>query len=86
MSACFFKAQGRACVLERLHSSAHEDAAGFRFIDERWPNNLGNGPDGYPMNNVAWDDAGRKILADRAKDVTRAEEFRRKIRKELEEQ
>jgi hypothetical protein len=76
---CNFKAQNRICNLEDLHDGCHVDSLGFKFIDESWLNHLGNGPDGYPMNNAAFDVAVKKVLDSRAEDIKAAKEFRRKL-------
>ncbi len=80
MGKCGFRAQGKVCDLEDLHDNCHVDASGFRFIDERWPNVLGNGPSGYPMNNPAFDAAVKKVAEDRKADYEKSVEFRRKLR------
>lgn len=76
---CKKKAQGKSCCLESYHDGVHIDAAGFKFIDENWPNHLGNGSNGYPMNNPAFDKAAATVIADRKKDAERAKEFLRKL-------
>ena len=65
--------------MESLHDGCHVDKSGFRFIDESWPNHLGNGPNGYPMNNPAFDAATKKVLESRKEDARHAEVFLRKL-------
>lgn len=76
---CGKKAQGKVCNLEFYHSGCHIDSSGFKFINEHYPNYLGNGPGGYPMNNPAFDKAAAKIIEDRKDDAAKAEEFLRKF-------
>ncbi len=87
MRRCGFYAQGRTCELDEDHACydrIHRDASGFEFIDERFPNRLGNGPSGYPMNNPAFDQAVAKVVESRKEDAKKAEAFLRKLRYELE--
>jgi hypothetical protein len=52
----------RLCVLDYYHSGYCQDETGFKFWIEYlpmgykvyWPDFLGNGPDGYPMNNKSF--------------------------------
>lgn len=83
ISKCGFKAQKKTCVLEKYHGSDHQDDIGFKFIDDRWPNYLGNGPDGYPMNNAAFDKAAQKVIEDYRKDYERAIEFQRRLERDV---
>lgn len=80
---CNFKAQKKVCVLEEYHNSHHQDDVGFKFIDDRWPNYLGNGPDGYPMNNAAFDKAAKKVLEDGREDYEKAREFMRRLEQDV---
>jgi hypothetical protein len=79
MSKCSKTAQSRICDLEQYHEGAHIDPSGFKFIDDRYPDHLGNGPDGYPMNNPAFDRAAAKVLKEREEDAIQAKEFLRKL-------
>lgn len=80
---CNKKAQGRTCVKELNHSHYHQDNSGFKFIDEYYPDIGGNGPDGYPMNNAAFDAAAAKILESRKKDAEAADKFLQKLSEAL---
>lgn len=80
---CNEEAQNRVCTLELNHDGHHEDSTGFKFIDDEWPNYLGNGPSGYPMNNPAFEAAVKRVLDAREEDEKRAREFLRKMRKSL---
>jgi hypothetical protein len=75
MSKCGKEAQGKICHLDSFHQGCHIDSSGFKFIDDRWPNQMGNGPSGYPMNNPAFDEAVQKVLDDRKEDMEQAERF-----------
>jgi hypothetical protein len=77
----------RRCVLDEYHVGCCKDESGFKFIVEHlafdhkvyWPNQLGNGPSGYPMNNEAFDKAAKKVLDSRKEDLQQAEEFMAKM-------
>jgi hypothetical protein len=63
---------------------------GFEFIVEHtdyglvyWPDYLGNGPNRYPMNNRAFDDAAAKVLESRRADIEQAEEFMKAMERSL---
>jgi len=73
----------RHCTLDYYHVGCCEDETGFMFIVEHlplgfkvyWPDHLGNGPSGYPMNNPAFDKAAQKVLDERKEDIEQAEDF-----------
>jgi hypothetical protein len=77
----------RCCILDSYHVGCCQDGSGFKFIVEHlafdhkvyWPDRLGNGPSGYPMNNEAFDKAVKKVLNDRKEDIRQAEEFLEKL-------
>lgn len=79
MKTCGKKAQGKVCDLELYHDGVHIDSTGFKFIDKDYPDLLGNGPSGYPMNNRGFDKAVKKLLDSRKEDIEQAEEFMRKL-------
>ena len=75
MKICGKQAQGKSCVKELYHSGYHQDNSGFKFIDDNYPDQLGNSPNGYPMNNPAFDKAAAKILERTKKNAEEAENF-----------
>lgn len=81
---CSLKHKDKACSLDKYHDGFHQDINGFKFFDEKWPNHLGNGPSGYPMNNPGFDEQGIKVLETRKEDLKKVKEFRRLLRKDLE--
>lgn len=96
MNKCGFTAQGKVCALDADHVYddwfrdidgsrlvMHRDATGFRFIDERWPDHMGNGPNRYSMNNPGFDKAVAQTLEKRKGDATKAEDFLKRLRFEL---
>lgn len=81
----------RHCVLKQYHSGYCQDETGFKFYIEYlsggskvyWPDFLGNGPNGYPMNNKAFDEAAKKSLDERKQDLEDAENFLKAMEVEL---
>ena len=77
----------RHCVLDEYHVGCCKDETGFKFTVEHlafdhkvyWPNHIGNGPSGYPMNNEGFDKAVKKVLDARKEDLEQVEEFMRKM-------
>jgi hypothetical protein len=80
---CNFKAQNKICCLENYHSGYHQDDNEFKFADENYPDQNGNGADGYPMNNKSWDKAVQKYLKRTSKTYEEAEEFLKKMESSL---
>lgn len=81
MKLCGFKTKHGICCLPDLHDGIHVDKSGLKFIDDDWPNHLGNGPDGYPMNNQTFDKLVLKLKKKIGKNAAAAEEFLRKMSK-----
>lgn len=73
--SCSDTHKGRICVLQKWHEGYHVDETGFKFMDEDYPNDLGNNPAGYPMNNKAFDEAAAKVIERNKPLVEQAERF-----------
>lgn len=80
---CPRKHKNRTCIFEEFHDKYCQDKNGFKFLGEKYPDVLGNGPSGYPMNNQAFDAAVAKVKEDRKEDAEKAKRFLELLRQVL---